>query len=63
MFWQAWGAEGACNLDGGYATQVAWLAPEGPRYLPFCGGDPVPFDKVEPPQSMGVLLDPYLVER
>lgn len=63
QFWQAWGARGACNLDGGYATQVAWLTPEGPRYLPFCGGDPVEFSKIEPPQSMGVLLYPYLIEK
>jgi len=63
QFWQAWGAVGACNLDGGYATQVAWLTPDGPRYLPFCGGEPVEFGKIEPPQSMGVLLYPYLIER
>lgn len=63
QFWLSWGAEGACNLDGGYATQVAWRTPQGPRYLPFCSGDPVPFDKIGPPQSMGVLLYPYLIEK
>jgi hypothetical protein len=62
-FWLKYGAVGACNLDGGYATQVAYLTPEGPRYVSYCGAEPLEFAKIAPPQSIGVLLYPYLIVR
>jgi hypothetical protein len=62
-FWLAWGARGACNLDGGLSTQLAYLDVKGVRYRASNGNADAVDDKSGPGHSAPVLLFPYVVKR
>lgn len=63
QFWMAWGARGACNLDGGDATQLAYLAAEdGIKYRSASSSADHPDDS-PPTRSTPVLLFPYVIKR
>lgn len=59
QFWMAWGAEGACNFDGGLSTQAAYATPTGMQVQWSTG----PAGIQPGGRSTGALLFPYVVWR